>query len=125
MDAFGARIGGERSPPPEPAPIRRASPDRVDLDLVGFEAEAFGIDRRRIAPGGAVPRPSTGGNRWLVLCREGEVVVARADNREIALVPGELSFVPAGVDFDVRNQSDARAVVELVYSRAVTPAHGH
>lgn len=125
MDAHGARIGGPRSAPPQPAPMRRIEPDRVDLGLMGFEAEAFGIDRRRIAPGGSVPRPSTGGNRWLVLCRQGEVVVDRDDLGGVELSAGELSFLPAGVDFDVRNRSGHTAVVELVYSRAVAPAHPH
>ena len=61
MDAFGARIGGDRSNPQPPAPIRDVAADRVDLDRMGFEAEAFGIDRRSISPGEVVPRPSTGG----------------------------------------------------------------
>jgi hypothetical protein len=125
MDARGARIGGERGARVAPSPIPSIQPDVVDLDRFGFEAEAFGIDRRRIAPGGSVPRPSTGGNRWLVLCREGKVVVARAYGRDLALTPGEMSFVQAGIDFNVRNTSNAGAVVELVYSRAVQPAHEH
>lgn len=125
MDAHAARIGGERSPIPPPASLREVEPDRVDLALAGFEAEGFGIDRRRIAPGGAVPRPSTGGNRWLVLCREGEVVVDREDGIHVALGPGELSFLPTGTNFDVRNDGPADAVVELIYSKAVVPADRH
>jgi mannose-6-phosphate isomerase-like protein (cupin superfamily) len=125
MDAHAARIGGERSSIPPPASLRAVAPDRIDLDRVGFEDEGFGLDRRRIAPGGSVPRPSSGGNRWLVLCREGEVVVNREDGIHVALGPGELSFLPAGTDFDVRNVSSGHAVVELLYSKEVTPADRH
>jgi mannose-6-phosphate isomerase-like protein (cupin superfamily) len=125
MDAHGARVGGARSSIPAPRPMRAVEPNRVDLDRVGFEAEAFGIDRRRIEPGGTVPRPSTGGNRWLVLCRRGQVVVERENDGHVELTSGELSFLPAGIDFEIRNPTAETAVVELVYSKAVAPEHTH
>jgi mannose-6-phosphate isomerase-like protein (cupin superfamily) len=94
--------------------------------MMGFEAEAFGIDRRNIAPGGIVPRPSTGGNRWMVLCRDGDIVVHRADAEPVSLRAGQMSFVPAGVVFDVRNTSDAEASFDLVYAKKVEPPpHSH
>ena len=125
MDAHAARIDGERSPVPPPAALREVEPDRVDLAQVSFEAEGFGIDRRRIAAGGSVPRPSAGGNRWLVLCREGEVVIDRRDGAALSIGAGELSFLPAGIDFEVRNESTSDAVVELLYSKAGSPADRH
>jgi mannose-6-phosphate isomerase-like protein (cupin superfamily) len=126
MDVRGARIGGTREAAPPPAKIRKNSADRVDLEIMGFEAEAFGIDRRNIAPGGIVPRPSTGGNRWMVLCRDGNVEVHRADAEPVSLRAGQMSFVPAGVVFDVRNTSDAVASFDLVYAKSVEPpSHSH
>ncbi len=125
MDAHGARIGGDRSPVPPPAPLREVEPDRVDLAQVGFETEDLGIDRRRIAPGNAVPRPSPGGYRWLVLCREGTVMIHREDRTHVAIAAGEALFLPAGVDFEVRNVGTSDAVVELLYSKAVSPADRH
>ena len=126
MDVSGARVGGARAAAPQPAEIRKSSADLVDLALTGFEAEAFGIDRRSIGPGGIVPRPSTGGNRWMVLVRKGEISVRREDGRTIAVRAGEMSFVEAGVSFEVRNESDAEASFDLVYSRKIEPeAHAH
>ena len=126
MDVSGARVGGARAAAPQPAEIRKSSADLVDLALMGFEAEAFGIDRRSIGPGGIVPRPSTGGNRWMVLCRDGDIVVHRADVEPVSLRAGQMSFVPAGVVFDVRNTSDAEASFDLVYAKKVEPpSHSH
>ncbi len=125
MDAHGARIGGDRSPVPPPDPLRGVEPDRVDLARMGFETEDLGIDRRRLAPGDAVPRPSPGDYRWVVLCREGTVVIGRENGANVPIGAGELSFLPAGVDFDVRNESSGDAVIELLYSKAVPPAHPH
>jgi quercetin dioxygenase-like cupin family protein len=126
MDVSGARVGGARAAAPQPAEIREGSADLVDLALMGFEAEAFGIDRRSIPPGGTVPRPSTGGNRWMILCRKGEISVRRKDGQTIAVRAGEMSFVEAGVNFEVRNESDAEASFDLVYSRKIEPeAHAH
>ena len=125
MDVRGARIGGSRAAAQPPAEIRESSADRVDLQLMGFEAEAFGIDRRSIAPGGAVPRPSTGGNRWMILCRQGEILVDREDGRTVAVHSGEMSFVEAGVNFEVRNESDTEASFDLVYARKVEPQKPH
>lgn len=126
LDARGARLGGTRSAPPPPAAIRSSSADRVNLGLMGFEAEGFGIDRRSIAPGEVVPRPSTGGNRWMVLCREGEVVVHRGAAKVVPLRAGEMSFIPAGEVFKVRNSSDHEASFDLVYTKKVEPpSHSH
>jgi mannose-6-phosphate isomerase-like protein (cupin superfamily) len=126
MDARGAILGGDRSAPPPPAPIRKTAADRVNLGLMGFEAEGFGIDRRSIAPGEVVPRPSTGGNRWMVLCRKGEVVVHRAATQAVPLRAGEMSFIPAGVVFEVRNSSHREASFDLVYAKKVEPpSHSH
>jgi len=125
MDAHGAQIGGDQSAVPRPAPMREVVPDRVGLAQVGFETEDLGIDRRRIAAGGSIPRPSPGNYRWLVLCRAGEVVIARHGGTNVAIRAGEMSFLPAGVDFEVRNESSGDAVVELLYSKVVTPAGRH
>jgi hypothetical protein len=51
MDVRGADIGGARAALPAPAAIRAASADRVDLELMEFEAEGLGIGRRTVAPG--------------------------------------------------------------------------
>jgi mannose-6-phosphate isomerase-like protein (cupin superfamily) len=118
MDVRGAAIGGVRAAPPAPAAIRPASAELVDLGRSDFEAEGLGIGRRRVAPGEVVPRPSTGGNRWLVICLEGRLAVHRADRAEpVELGPSEMSYIPAGVLFEVRNPSDAEAAVSMVYVR--------
>lgn len=120
MDARGAKVGGARAPVPAPVPIRSADPTRLDLARVDFEAEGFGIGRQVVPPGGVVPRPSTGGNRWLVLCRDGTLSVHREDrDAPVVLEAGDMSFVPAGVIFEVRNASDHNASLELVYSRRI------
>ena len=119
MDVSGAKIGGTRAALPEPAKIRRAMAHRVDLDLLEFEAEGFGIGRRTIPPGAVVPRPSTGGNRWMIVCLVGDLVVHRKDRQPVPLSTGERSFVPAGVVFEVRNESTADADFILVYAREI------
>jgi mannose-6-phosphate isomerase-like protein (cupin superfamily) len=129
LDVRGATIGGTRTAPPAPAGIREASADLVDLDLMEFEAEGLGIGQRTVAPGEVVPRPSTGGNRWMVVCIDGSVVVHRADREPLALRAPEMTYIPAGVAFDVRNESDVEANLMLVYVRKLetepTVQHGH
>lgn len=125
MDASGAKIGGTRAALPEPAEIRSATANRVDLDLLDFEAEAFGIGRRTIPPGTVVPRPSTGGNRWMVVCLVGNLVVHRQDGKPVPLSTGEMSYVSAGVMFEVRNESTADADFILVYTREIEKVEKH
>lgn len=119
MDVSGAKIGGIRAALPEPAEIRSATAHRVDLDLLEFEAEGLGVGRRTIPPGAVVPRPSTGGNRWMIVCLVGDLVVYRKDRAPVPLSTGEMSYVPAGVVFEVRNESTADADFILVYSRKI------
>lgn len=129
MDVSGARIGGKRAAIPTPAKIRKASADRVNLGVTEFEAEGLGIGRRTIAPGGVVSRPSTGGNRWIVVCLDGVVVVHREDRRPVALSVWEMTYLPAGVLFDIRNESDRDASFLLVYAQGIqqeqSEAHEH
>lgn len=125
MDAFGAEIRGSAEPPPRPARIKSASADRVNLDRMGFEAEDFGIDRRNIEPGEVVPRPSTGGNRWMVIVRVGEIELRRADGRSVSLVKGQLSFLSAGVDFEIHNPGRSSASFDLVYSKKIEREEPH
>jgi mannose-6-phosphate isomerase-like protein (cupin superfamily) len=118
MDVRGALIGGTRAASPVPAAIRAASADRIDLEQTEFEAEGLGIGRRRVAPGEVVPRPSTGGNRWMVICVDGRLAVHRADRKgPLALEVSEMTYIPAGVLFEVRNESAADATMTLVYVR--------
>jgi mannose-6-phosphate isomerase-like protein (cupin superfamily) len=119
MDVGGARIGGNRAATPTPAEIREASADTIDLAVMEFEAEGLGIGRRTIAPGGVVPRPSTGGNRWLVVCLEGSLVVHRADRQPLPLADWEMTYIPAGVVYDIRNEGDRDASFLLVYAEKI------
>jgi mannose-6-phosphate isomerase-like protein (cupin superfamily) len=118
MDVRGAVVGGTRAATPVPAAIRTVSADRIDLDQPEFEAEGLGIGRRAVAPGEVVLRPSTGGNRWIVICVDGELAVHRADRKEpVTLKASEMTYIPAGVLFGVRNETDADATITLVYVR--------
>jgi mannose-6-phosphate isomerase-like protein (cupin superfamily) len=122
MDARGAEVGGARAPIPPPAPVPPADPARLDLMQLDFEAEGFGIGRQVVPPGGVVLRPSTGGNRWLVVCRDGTLSVHREDrDPPVVLAAGEVSFLPAGVMFEVRNESGRDASLDLIYSRRIEP----
>ena len=129
MDVGGARIGGNRAATPTPAEIREASADTIDLGVMEFEAEGLGIGRRTIAPGGVVPRPSTGGNRWLVVCLEGSLVVHRADRQPLPLAAWEMTYIPAGVVYEIRNESDRDGSFMLVYAEEIraekSGAHTH
>ncbi len=121
MDVLGAEIGGSRTAPPAPAKIRTASPEKTDLEMMGFETGGFGIDRRRIAPGEVIPRPSTGGNRWMVIGRTGRVVVRARDREPVIVRAGEMSFLPAGVVFEIHNPADSEASFDLIYSQKIAP----
>jgi len=129
MDVSGARIGGNRAAVPTPAKIREASADKVALGVMEFEAEGMGIGRRTIGPGTSVPRPSTGGNRWLVVCLDGSLIVYRADLPPVPLKVWEMTYIPAGVEYHIRNESDRDASFILVYAEKVEEAeaegHGH
>jgi mannose-6-phosphate isomerase-like protein (cupin superfamily) len=66
-----------------------------------------------------VPRPSTGGNRWLVVCLEGYIVVQRSDSPPFGLAVWEMTHIPAGVEYDIRNESGREASFLLVYAQRI------
>lgn len=121
MDVSGAKIGGSRAAVPTPAQIREASAHTIALGSMEFEAEGLGIGRRTIGPGVVVPRPSTGGNRWLVVCLDGRLVVHRADRQPVPLNAWELTYIPAGVVYDIRNEGERDASFLLVYAENIEP----
>ena len=119
MDVSGARIGGDRAAVPPPATIREASADTIDLAIMEFEAESLGIGRRTSRPGEVVPRPSTGGNRWIVVCLDGSLVVHREDRPAVFLDAWEMTYIPAGVVYEIRNESGRDASFVLVFAQEV------
>jgi len=119
MAAKAAMIGGSRAAPPAPAEIRKTSPHRIDLDVMEFEDEGFGIGKKRLEPGGATPQHCTGGVREMIVCLEGSVTVYKQGSEPVGLSAGEMTFIPPATTHEVRNEGKETAGYLFVYARKI------
>jgi len=119
MAAKAARLGGSKSAIPRPAEIKSTIPHRIDLGVMEFEDEGFGIGEKRLEPGGTTPEHSTGKMREMIVCVEGSVTVIKQGSVPVILVPGEMAFVPPSTTHEVRNESEETASYIFIYSRVI------
>jgi len=125
MAAKAARIGGSRSAIPTPAEIKRTVPHRIDLDIMEFEDEGFGIGKKQLEPGGTTPEHSTGKVREMIVCLEGAVVVFKQGSEPVVLTPGEMAFIPPVTVHEIRNQGKENASYIFVYARVIEEEEEH
>jgi quercetin dioxygenase-like cupin family protein len=119
LSARAASISVQKGPVPLPGDIHAASTDRIDLGAMEFEAEGFGSGRRRLEPGEVVDAHSTGGSREIIYCLEGAITVSRKDHPTVILHAGEMTYLPAGTEHELKNASDQPAGYLFVFAKEV------
>jgi quercetin dioxygenase-like cupin family protein len=128
LTAKAADVSIAKGTVPAPGDIVAASPDRLDLATMEFEADGFGAGRKSLQPGEATERHSTGGQREMIFCLQGEITVLKPPAAPVVLRAGEMSFIPPQTEHEIRNTSDHPALYLFVFSRAPEPAeekHAH
>lgn len=119
MAASAVKLGGRRLAVPAPAQVKGTIPHKVDLAVMGFEDEGFGIGKKRLQPGGTAPEHSTGNVREMIVCVEGSVTVHKQGSEPVILAPGEMAFIPPTTTHETRNESQAVAGYIFIYARAI------
>lgn len=119
MASEAAKIGGSRAEIPAPAEIKSALPRRIDLDLVEFEDEGFGIAKKQIGPGAAVQQHAMGKARKMIVCLEGSVTVHTQGSGPVKLSAGEMAFIPPATAHEIRNEGEEDAGYISVYARTI------
>ena len=125
IGATAARITEERGTPPAPGEIVRAQTDRLDLAAVEFEAEGFGTGRKWLQPGDSTESHSTGNNREIVICLEGELTVLKPGASPVILLPGEMTYLAPETRHGLKNLADRAAAYVFVFSRKIEPEQPH
>lgn len=123
LTAKAAEIG-DFGTVPAPGEIVPAATDRIDLDAMEFEAEGFGTGKKVLGPGAVTERHGTGKVREMIFCLEGALSVQLGSAAPIELRAGEMTFIPAATEHELRNRGSEPAVYVFVYSRAPEPAPG-
>lgn len=119
MVAEAAKIGGSRAAIPLPAEIRKASTHKIDLDVMEFEAEGFGIGKKKLEPGAVTPQHSTGKVREIIVCLEGSITVYKQGSEPVILTSGEMAFIPPATAHEIRNEGKENASYIFIYARKI------
>ena len=117
--ADAAKIGGSRAAIPLPAEIRNTSTHKIDLDIMEFEAEGFGIGKKKLEPGAVTPQHSTGKAREIVVCLQGSVTVYKEGSEPVILTSGEMAFIPPATAHEIRNEGEESAGYIFIYARKI------
>ena len=127
MEAEAAKIGGRRVAIPAPSEIKETSPYRIDLDVMEFEDEGFGIGKKQLEPGAFKQRHGKSKAREMIVCLEGSVTVYKHGAEPIILNSGEMAFVPPAIDHEIRNEGKENAAYVFIYAREIEEKeeHGH
>jgi quercetin dioxygenase-like cupin family protein len=120
LTAKAAELGA-RQTVPAPGDIVPATTDHVDLATMEFETDGFGTGRKVLQPGGITERHSTGKSRELIFCLEGAIAVRLGSGAPITLKAGEMTYVPAATEHELRNPGPGPATYLFVFSRAPEP----
>jgi quercetin dioxygenase-like cupin family protein len=123
--ATAAFVTDERTVPPAPGEIVRAQTDRLDLARVEFEAEGFGAGRKWLQPGDSTESHSTGNNREIVICMEGQLTVLKPGASPVVLLPGEMTYLAPQTRHGLKNLSGRPAAYVFVFSRKLEPEKPH
>jgi len=108
-----------------PAEIKKASPHKIDLDVMEFEDEGFGIGKKQLEPGTVTPRHSTGKVREMIVCLEGSVTVHKEDSEPVILTSGEMAFIPPATAHEIRNEGIENATYIFIYAREIEKKEEH
>ncbi len=125
MEAEAVKIGGRRVAIPEPSAIRESSPYRIELDVMEFEDEGFGIGRRQIEPGAVKQRRGKSRAREMIVCLEGSIVVYKRGAEPVVLNSGEMAFIPIAIDHEIRNEGKETAAYVFIYAREIEEKKEH
>lgn len=119
IHARAVKIGTTKRAIPQPIEIIQASIDKIDLNLMEFEAEGFGTGKKILKPGEITGEHTTGKSREIVICLEGTITVLKENAQPITLSMNEMTFIPPGIKHEIKNLSDKTASYIFVYARKI------
>jgi len=121
IHAKGVSIGEVKATAPKPGEIIPASVDRINLNVMEFEAEGFGAGKKWFLPGDSTEKHNSGNYREIVYCLDGTITVFKEDILPITLVSGEITYIPPETKHEIKNLSDKPAVYFFVFARKIEP----
>jgi quercetin dioxygenase-like cupin family protein len=117
--AKAVRLGGSKVAIPPPVEIKETAPNKIDLAVMEFEDEGFGIGTKRLPPGDSTPEHSTSDVREIIVCLEGSVTVFKEGSEPVTLTAGEMTFIPPATTHEVRNEGQAVASYVFIYAQSM------
>ncbi len=119
IHAKAVKIGTTKHSIPKPNEIVKASIDKIDLNVMEFEAEGFGTGIKILKPGEITETHNTGKSREIVICLDGTISVQKEKAQEITLGINEMTFIPPDTKHEIKNQTDKNATYIFVYARKI------
>lgn len=119
---------GKRVGVPKPDDIEEAQIDRINLNVMEFEAEGFGTGKKVLTPGEVTKQHSTGKYREILFCVEGTLTIVKGEKSRVMLSSGEMTYIPPETKHEIRNETDKPATYLFVYVRKLeteNSAHSH
>jgi len=125
IEAEAVKIGGRRVAIPAPSEIKEGSPYRIDLGVMEFEDEGFGIGKKHLEPGAVRQRRGKSKAREMIICLEGSITVYKHGAEPVILNSGEMAFIPPAVDHEIRNEGSETAAYVFIYAREIEEKKEH
>ncbi len=119
IHAKGVSISEVKATAPKPGEIIPASVDRINLNVIEFEAEGFGSGKKWLSPGDSTEKHNSGNYREIVYCLDGTITVFKEGILPITLVSGEMTYIPPETKHEIKNLSDKPAGYFFVFSKKI------
>lgn len=117
IHAKGVSIGEVKATVPKPGEIIPASVDRINLNVIEFEAEGFGAGKKWLSPGDSTEKHTSGNYREIVYCMDGTITIFKEGVLPITLVLGDMAYIQPETKHEIKNLSDKPATYFFVFSK--------
>lgn len=97
-------------------PILKAQTDKIDLQVLEFESNKFGIGKKCLSPGKNEPSHSTGKYKEIILALQGSITVEQEGGKTVILSSGEISYISPETVHSIKNSGNKNACYIFVYA---------
>lgn len=117
ITAKAVEIGEKGVSIPKLVDIPVASVDKINMNVMEFEADGLGTGKKVLMPREITDKHSTGKNREIIFCLEGKITVVKGDQPEVTIDAGDMAYIPPETEHTIINKTEKPAVYIFVYSR--------
>ncbi|MBA4312335.1 MAG: hypothetical protein C0417_06870 [Chlorobiaceae bacterium] len=110
-------IEEQKIPLPDINEISDFSHTKINLNIMEFETDGFGIGKKILKQGEVTEMHNSGNYREIIICLEGIISVSKSTNESINLASGEMTYIPPDTKHEIKNISDTTSVYIFVNSR--------